>query len=509
MEKLQSNVSRMIMRNQSDVSSDENSVEDMRSTTTTNRASSSLILLPKKQDSIAPQRDAESDYSDESDELAHEEGAVFLSDLIDEDDDEEFPEDENNTTDSDNDMARRRNLDSDSEEDDNVKLSIDERRIKTAQHFIQQMQDMNTGSDSTHDIEKELKQQRELLTHNKDTKLNEITQRLMDGSLKTEQIFLKGHKNSVTCCTLVDQDPHTVYTGGKDCCILRWDLNSQKKMLFSKGRRSTELEGGGHEGQILTMDVSRDGKYLISGGMDNVIKVWDTRSGQLLNDLDGHYAKITGLSFRKGTYEFYSGSEDRTVRVWDAEEQAFAASLYGHTDGICDLHALEDETCISVGADTSVRFWKVDQETQLLYKGHNYSVDCARMVNQGSFITGSQDGSVCYWGRSHQKPQHRFPDAHGGKWITSVAAVPHGDLLASGSSDGYIRLYNYSPKKGLQMFKSLPQHGYVNCMEFAMRPGASQNRFMVYGVGLDHRLGRWERINKVKNGLGIVRFVEA
>lgn len=381
-------------------------------------------------------------------------------------------------------------------------LSIDEKRLKFAKELTEKFQTSST------DIKEALIDQRKLILEKKDKALFDITEGIENGRIRTEQIFLKGHKNSVTCLTLVETSPHIAYSGGKDCCILRWDLNAQKKILFSKGRRNVEIEGGGHEAHILSVSVSHDDRYLVSGGLDNIIKVWDIRSGKLLDNLDGHFSKITGLTFRKGTYDFYSCSEDRTVRAWDASEQAMAACLYGHTDAIHDIHALENETCITGGADTSLRFWKIDQETQLLYSGHKYSIDSARMISETSFLTGSQDGSVAIWRKTQMKPYFKFPDAHGGKWISSVGAVPYGNLAASGSSDGYIRLYKTNGRQGLTMIKSIPQHGFVNCIEFGMRPGVSGNRFMAYGVGLDHRLGRWDKINKVKTGLGIVKFVD-
>jgi ribosomal RNA-processing protein 9 len=45
---------------------------------------------------------------------------------------------------------------------------------------------------------------------------------------KSKRVFLKGHKKTPTAIE-ISPDNKTVFSGGKDCCILKWDLETQKK----------------------------------------------------------------------------------------------------------------------------------------------------------------------------------------------------------------------------------------------------------------------------------------
>jgi len=58
------------------------------------------------------------------------------------------------------------------------------------------------------------------------------------------------------------------------------------------------------------LDISYDGRYLITGGKDFYIKIWDIKKNKAYFTLKHHKKQINTLKFKTGSYEFYSGSED-------------------------------------------------------------------------------------------------------------------------------------------------------------------------------------------------------
>lgn len=58
------------------------------------------------------------------------------------------------------------------------------------------------------------------------------------------------------------------YTSMKNGAVLRFD----RKTLKNTPLRSEE---GGHKGAILSMAASEDGKWLVTGGQDKIVGVWD------------------------------------------------------------------------------------------------------------------------------------------------------------------------------------------------------------------------------------------
>ena len=80
---------------------------------------------------------------------------------------------------------------------------------------------------------------------------------------------------------------------------------------------------------------------------------------------------------------------------------------FGHQDGVVSIDCLAQERPVTAGIDKTVRVWKIIEESHLVYQGHkwvvmdyfiNYffrsSIDTVKMINDKSFVSGSQDGYV-------------------------------------------------------------------------------------------------------------------
>ena len=73
----------------------------------------------------------------------------------------------------------------------------------------------------------------------------------------------------------------------------------------------------GHTDLVTFIDFSPDGKTLVSGAMDNTIRVWDCATGKTEKVLQGHTNTITSLAFSPDGNTLASGSADRTVCIWN------------------------------------------------------------------------------------------------------------------------------------------------------------------------------------------------
>lgn len=82
------------------------------------------------------------------------------------------------------------------------------------------------------------------------------------------------------------------------------------------------------------------------------------------------------------------------------------------------------------------------EESQLVFNGVGESIDCVAMLTESAFVSGSENGTLALWDSQRKKPQHTIRNAHGANaWITAVGALRFGDVAASGSSDGRIKVW--------------------------------------------------------------------
>ena len=299
-----------------------------------------------------------------------------------------------------------------------------------------------------------------------------------------------------------------------------------------------------------------------------------------------HRDAVTSLAFRHGTNQLYSSSKDRTIKSWSLNELAYIETLFGHQDEVVDVAALAQERCLSVGArDRTARLWKVVEETQLVFRGggggerkshpkqlkdgnftQTYtegSIDRVAMIDDGTFVTGSDNGSLSLWAVHKKKPVFTLSLAHGldpalrpdeayaeenpglkvpsspqPRWITALATVPYSDLIISGSWDGWVRIWKVTEDKrrieavaivgkvqdpdmkgspvakvedtiqvlnynGTEKENGDEQliKGVINDISVFERGDRGKTGLcIVAAVGNEHRMGRWKKV-KGKNGV--------
>ncbi|NWT42343.1 U3IP2 protein, partial [Chroicocephalus maculipennis] len=323
---------------------------------------------------------------------------------------------------------------------------------------------------------------------------------------------LRGHQLPVTCL-VISPDDRFIFSASKDGTVIKckWEVESGKRLcVVPGGKKGTEEQNMGHASHILCMAISSDGKYLATGDRNKLIMIWDTATCKRLHIFTGHHDAVSGLSFRKGTHQLYSASHDRSVKVWDVAENAYVETLFGHQDVITGLDSLSRECCVTAGGrDGTVRLWKIPEESQLVFYGHQGSIDCIQLINEEHMVSGADDGSVALWGLTKKKPLALARQAHGMQdsqglqepyWISAVAPLRNSDLLATGSHNASVKLWKCSEGfRKLEPLWDIPLVGFVNSLKFS-----SAGDFLVAGVGQEHRLGRWWRIKKAKNSVCII-----
>ncbi|MEZ4918679.1 MAG: caspase family protein [Saprospiraceae bacterium] len=75
------------------------------------------------------------------------------------------------------------------------------------------------------------------------------------------------------------------------------------------------------------IDFSEDGRYLVAVTRQHKIIIWDTQSWRKLQVLTGHSEDVTGLLFMQNNKFLLSGSLDNSMKLWDVASGQELASL--------------------------------------------------------------------------------------------------------------------------------------------------------------------------------------
>jgi len=339
-------------------------------------------------------------------------------------------------------------------------------------------------------------------------------------------VFLKGHDLTVTCVAL-EANGNAAYSGSKDNSVLSWDMEKECrkstivpkwKFLSDKSNVNTTCR---RAGEVLALAASYDGRYVAVGGRDALVKIYDVRLAPTMvgskkdqcgaiATFQGHKGPITSLAFRSQSLQLFSGSEDGCIRVFSLDEMACVDTLYGHQSEVTGIDCYLRDRPISIGRDRTARAWKIAEETHLIYRGGSkaLSADCVSVVKDDWFFTGHEDGTISLWTTEKKKAVATFHSAHGHNkpMIVCCDALKGSDLAATGSCDGYLRLWNLRMGKsmieqGIEPVSAIPIPGFINGVTIGPKA-----RFCVAAIGQEHRLGRWQRVHRGRNRVAIIQL---
>jgi len=328
-------------------------------------------------------------------------------------------------------------------------------------------------------------------------------QKFIDGGEFETRLAKNGHKKAPTVVVLAPDNIH-IYSGGKDGSVFKWishPLDHMRRVASTYGGRK-EIEFAGHQSAVLALSVNTAGDVVASGDEKGKIILWDERLKKL-HHFSEHKKAITGLAFRRMNSQLFSSSADRSVKVWDTESRSYIETLFGHQDAVQSVDANTRERVISAGGrDNTIRIFKVPEETQLIYRGHQGSIDCVALLSDEHFVSGGDDGAINYWTTARKKPICVVRNAHSGGWITALGAAINSDVFASGGVDGHVRLWRLTAEKSrIQQFHNLPLVGVINSLRIS-----GDHRTICAAVAQENRLGRWNVQKNAKNAIWVLRL---
>jgi WD40 repeat protein len=287
---------------------------------------------------------------------------------------------------------------------------------------------------------------------------------------------LKGHRKPIWS---VNFSPNSklLVSGSADKTIQLWDLQGHWLKTLT-----------GHGQGVRVVNFSPDSKILASAGDDYSLKLWRVEKEsanldiQLLATFAGHTNIIGGLAFSPKGQTITSASWDKTLRIWDTRGGILKNSWKGHEDMIWAAKFSPDGQTIASASDTAIKLWKSDGTLKrTLPRNGKGFLDISFSPDGKTFATAGEDGNIRLWslGGEELKPKLTKPtvflsvswspttktivagnalDGDIDRWqvddgkklpslkghtkrVWGIAFRPDGEMMASGSSDGTIKLW--------------------------------------------------------------------
>jgi hypothetical protein len=204
------------------------------------------------------------------------------------------------------------------------------------------------------------------------------------------------------------------------------------------------------KGDVLSIAFAPDGKTLVSGGADKTLRVWQLDPVKQIQQAEIKEGTVEAVAFSPDGTLIASGGSDRLIRLWDAAKAKEIRTLKGH-DGIVTAVAFSPngKMLASGSKDRSVRLWDVESAKEICrYREHRGWVFAVRFAPDGqSVASAGRDQTVIVWDVHAERPLLHLQD-FGGSFF-SVAFSPDGRVLAAGSKDHKLHFWDLATGKPL------------------------------------------------------------
>jgi WD40 repeat protein len=227
-------------------------------------------------------------------------------------------------------------------------------------------------------------------------------------------------------------DGAKVLTGGGDNMARLWDA--------ATGSLLRTFEG--HTAGVYSVAYSPEGTKVLTGSADTTARLWDAVTGALLRSFEGHTATVWAVAFSPDGTKVLTGGFEGTARLWDTATGALIRPFEGHTLGVASVAFSPDGTKVLTGSfDKTARAWDAATGAQLRsFEGHTGEVMSVTFSPDGTkVLTGSWDHSAREWGAASGVLLRSFGHAEA---LNSVAYSTDGTKVLTGGGDNTARLWD-------------------------------------------------------------------
>jgi WD40 repeat protein len=261
----------------------------------------------------------------------------------------------------------------------------------------------------------------------------------------------------------------SLIVGGEEHVTV-WDMTTGRE-VYTLEAWKTDIKTGLAGGTVLSKAFSPDGKLLALGHINYVIGIWDVATGGLVRTLRGETLAVRSVAFSPDGRLLASGTRSSTIRLWEVATGRLVRTLTFREDtGVVTTVAFSpDGSLLASGGSES---WKSGEGYDRgLIRFHDVTTGRELRTIEGDpeqimSIAFSLDGRLLasggsyYWDEANRIRRAeiklwdvttghlvRTLQGHTGD-IRSLVFSPDGRLLASGSNDRTIKLWDLSDLTG-------------------------------------------------------------
>ena len=270
--------------------------------------------------------------------------------------------------------------------------------------------------------------------------------RVWDLTKKPGALVLEGHKD-LTWQIAFSPDGHTIASASKDGSVRLWNV--------AEGRELATLP---HGQWVNWVAFSPDGVTLATADDDSFVRLWNAATGEIVATLSGHRAVAECATFSPDGKLLASGGKTGEIKLWDSATGQELITLYSPDHNLIWSLAFSPDGKYLVAAEGGLEALTIntghvltvwDVSSRQLVKtlpGHASDVRAIAFSPDGKILaSGSFDDTIKLWDVTTWQTIATLKTHK----VHSIAFSPDGKRLASGGRDKTIKIWDVATRQEL------------------------------------------------------------
>jgi WD40 repeat protein len=208
--------------------------------------------------------------------------------------------------------------------------------------------------------------------------------------------------------------------------------------------QAAAAEAGNHGGEVFACTFSPDGSFVLSGGWDGHLRLWEAEGGAQVAALRVSPKPVSACAVSPDARQWLSGSLDGILAHWDATTRHRLSVFVPNGRPLSALVYSSDGRLLAGASwDGNLALWSAgsDRDGGRPLAGHTDIVSGCRFTPCGQkLVSWSYDGTVRIWETATARPVVTL-NGHTDR-ILAGAVSPDGRWAATGGRDKLLKLWD-------------------------------------------------------------------